>query len=130
MLNHGNGGYASGCRCDTCRVAHAAYQREYSRRNGARARKQERDKRYARPTAPVVYVWMNPDGRADYVGRGTTQRAKSHRAKPWWTADHTLLSMTCDTEWQAMEMEGVWGRVHQPRHNIEGYRHAAQPAQR
>jgi len=38
---------------------------------------------------------------------------------------HTLLIMTCETEWQAMEYEGRWGAHYQPRYNVEGYRHTA-----
>jgi hypothetical protein len=72
----------------------------------------------------IVYVWMNPDGQADYVGRGTKERAQSHKKKSWYTPQHTLLTMTCDNEWQAMEYEGIWGARYQPRYNIEGYRHA------
>ena len=77
---------------------------------------------------PVVYVWMAPDGVADYVGRGTRHRAAKRHVRDgrrdWWTPDHLLLTMTCDSEWHAMEMEGRWGARYQPRYNREGYRHA------
>jgi hypothetical protein len=33
---HGKKGYAKGCRCAYCRAAHAAYQRDYYRRNPGR----------------------------------------------------------------------------------------------
>lgn len=77
---------------------------------------------------PLVYVWVGPDGQADYVGRGTGGRATIHRTQSgrasWWTNRHILLTMTCDSEWQAMEYEGKWGARYLPRHNREGYRHA------
>ena len=82
---------------------------------------------YARQNAPLVYVWIAPDGQADYVGRGGRRRAITHgigiTRADWWTPEHTLLTEACDSEWQAMEMEGRWGAFFQPRHNVEGYRH-------
>lgn len=74
---------------------------------------------------PVVYVWMAPDGKADYVGRGSLRRPMEHRYRKaiWWTLEHCLMTMTCDSEWQAMELEGRWGAYYLPRYNKEGYRH-------
>ena len=93
----------------------------YKRRSSARA---------IAHRGSVVYVWMAPDGRADWVGRGTLHRAGSHgrpasRSRRWWTSRHILLILTCDSEWQAMEYEGKWGAFYQPRQNREGYRHNA-----
>lgn len=74
---------------------------------------------------PIVYVWVSPDGIAEWVGRGTVKRAKHHRyTASWWTPRHILLTMACDSEWQAMEYEGKWGAHYEPRNNREGYRHA------
>lgn len=72
---------------------------------------------------PIVYQWVNPDGTVDYVGRGTQERAMRHRYAPWWTPQHILLTMSCESEWHAMEWEGKWGGLLQPRYNKEGYRH-------
>ena len=73
----------------------------------------------------VVYVWMASDGVADYVGRGSSHRAKIHTtiARKWWTKEHILLTMTCENEWQAMEYEGKWGQYYKPRFNKDGYRY-------
>lgn len=76
----------------------------------------------------VVYAWIAPDGKADYVGRGIGKRPLSHRQRDWWTPQHILVSMTCRAEWEAMAREGEWIGHYQPRHNIEGYRHG--PEQR
>lgn len=96
-------------------------KRRLSHRESQRLRQQ----RYRK--IPIVYVWMTPDGLADYVGRGSRNRALQHKYKslksPWWTPNHVLLSMTCENEWQAMEYEGKWGQFYQPRFNKEGYRH-------
>lgn len=71
---------------------------------------------------PLVYVWINAEGKAEWVGRGTIERAFSHTRKSWWTPQHLLLSMTCNNEWQAMEYEGKWGQYYQPQFNKDGYR--------
>lgn len=81
-----------------------------------------RSRNYALLT-PVVYVCIAGDGTPDYVGRGTYRRARQHAYKDWWTPQHILLTMTCESEWQAMEYEGKWGAHYLPRYNIEGYRH-------
>jgi len=93
-----------------------------------KAQIERQNQRYAEQR-PVVYVWIAPDGKADYVGRGTEARAVSHgypyrrKWSPWWTPEHRLRMKVCDSEWHAMEMEGVWGQFYQPRFNKEGYRH-------
>lgn len=47
MTKHGHGGYKMGCRCDVCRSANAAYQRDYRARARARRDAAEADgKRY------------------------------------------------------------------------------------
>ena len=109
------------------RAEHREELRAKGRAYSAEHREEERARSRAHVAAspPVVYVWMAPDGHADYVGRGTTARTRVHKNKLWWTPEHLLLSMTCDSEWQAMEYEGRWGAFYQPRHNKEGYRHAA-----
>ena len=77
----------------------------------------------------MVYAYFSPDGKVDYVGRGTPNRVKSHKTKSkWWTPQHMVLTMTCDSEWHAMEMEGKWGARYLPRYNKEGYRHESQQA--
>lgn len=125
------------------RLEAAAYMRSWRAANRQRAREIARaaDKRRSRAPdykakqraayqrlKPLVYVWVAPDGQADYVGRGTMARAVKAGVgvtrKAWWTPQHTLLTMTCDSEWHAMEMEGRWGARYLPRHNREGYRHA------
>lgn len=109
--------------------AWGASHREAQHAYAARYRVQNADKvaaaarRKWRSLTAVVYAWFDALGVCDWVGRGTIARARQHRSmKPWWTPLHTLLTMTCDTEWQAMELEGVWGARYQPRHNVEGYR--------
>ena len=104
------------------RAEKTAYQRAYHAANRARQTAYKRARHAA--LKPVVYAWFAPDGSAEYVGRGTSSRADTHRRQPWWTPQHLLLSMSCDSEWQAMEYEGRWGARYQPRHNREGYRHA------
>lgn len=97
---------------------HAYYVAHRKKRNAQTALRQAM-------LAPAVYVWIAPDGQADYVGRGTLARAIRHRhTASWWTPEHYVLIMTCSTEWQAMELEGRWGGFYMPRHNKEGYRHA------
>lgn len=74
---------------------------------------------------PIVYGYFYPDGTAAYVGRGTAFRAKTHKTeKDWWSPDLLLITMTADSEWHAMELEGKWGARYLPLHNKEGYRHA------
>lgn len=73
---------------------------------------------------PVVYVWLDRNGQAEYVGRGTRKRAMSHKyTKSWWTSEHEVVIRQCESEWQAMELEGAWGGQWNPRYNKEGYRH-------
>lgn len=93
------------------------------RREADRERDAARAKERTAALPPIVYVWVAPDGTADYVGRGTIERAKTHRRKSWWTPTHLLLTMACASEWEAMELEGRWGARYLPRHNVEGYRH-------
>ncbi len=107
----------------THREERAAGQKRFKAANRERLAAKQRARQAAMP--PIVYIWMAPDGQADYVGRGTKYRARTHsRHASWWTLEHTLLTMSCETEWQAMEIEGRWGALYQPRHNKEGYRHA------
>ena len=119
------------------RIAHrkelAAYEAAHRETRNARDRvyyaaNRERvlayNRTYRSGLGPIVYAWFAPDGTAEWVGRGTRYRATQHRMKPWWTPQPLLLSMTCDSEWQAMEYEGRWGARYQPVHNREGYRHA------
>lgn len=136
-LRHGvRSSYTNGgCRCQLCRAASRSYVRAYTaahREERAAYRAAwyaaHRDEIAARGAAQptLVYAWIGPNGVADYVGRGVDHRARSHRwLARWWTPQHLLLSMTCESEWQAMEMEGVWGGRLLPRHNKDGYRHAA-----
>ena len=107
-------------------AAHPEISRDYRAGHREERMKELRERYHAQP--PVVYAWFAPAGTAEYVGRGTLARSQTHARtatrKPWWTPEHLVISMTCDSEWQAMEMEGRWGGRYLPRHNKEGYRHA------
>lgn len=71
----------------------------------------------------IVYAWIHPDGAAFYVGRGSTQRAESHKAySSWWTPELILITMTCDNEWHSIEWEGKWGNRLKPIFNRDGNR--------
>lgn len=85
----------------------------------------ERRRQYDKMAPPIVYAYFDAQGNAEYVGRGTKRRADQHKrsGSTWWTEQHTLLTMTCDSEWHAMEMEGKWGGRYLPKYNKEGYRH-------
>ena len=114
----------------TMRVYRTTHSEELkSKRDASRALNREEYNSRARERIanlpPIVYAWIAPDGKADYVGRGTIDRARMHqyKRKIWWTPEHLLISMTCDSEWHAMEMEGKWGGKLLPRYNKEGYRH-------
>jgi hypothetical protein len=73
---------------------------------------------------PVVYAYFDSSGKALYVGRGTFDRVRQHKYRsPWYPDVSLLITMTCDSEWHAMEMEGKWGGRYQPIHNKDGYRH-------
>jgi hypothetical protein len=73
---------------------------------------------------PIVYAYFDEEGTCVYVGRGTINRALTHKyISPWWNKNLTLLSMTCTNEWEAMEYEGKWGGRYFPTMNKEGYRH-------
>jgi hypothetical protein len=100
---------------------YAAHREEHAAYDAAH--REERQAHYAR-MRPMVYAWFDANGICEYVGRGTAPRASSHKRRPWWTSTHVLLTMTCDSEWQAMEYEGIWGARYQPRQNKEGYRHS------
>jgi hypothetical protein len=103
-----------------------AYRRAYYA--GHREAKRAYNAARVASRAPIVYAWFAPDGACEYVGRGTVHRSRHHRYAPWWTPEHYVLTMTCETEWQAMEYEGKWGAAYQPRHNKDGYRHAIRGA--
>ena len=109
-------------------AADVAYHAEYRKKNKDHQTEQSRALLALDRATAIVYAWIASDGLADYVGRGTLRRAKYGATSPscrasWWTPEHTLLTMTCDSEWQAMEYEGIWGARYRPRYNIEGYRH-------
>lgn len=72
----------------------------------------------------VVYAYFDTDGNCIYVGRGSINRAKSHRfASSWWNSTLLLVTMTCKNEWEVMEYEGKWGGKYLPTMNKEGYRY-------
>lgn len=74
----------------------------------------------------IVYAYFDKEGTPIYVGRGTIDRALSHKYSyknsSWWTPDLILLTMTCKDEWEAMEYEGKWGGRYKPWANKEGNR--------
>jgi hypothetical protein len=74
----------------------------------------------------IVYMYFTRDGIPIYVGRGTIDRALSHKYSyknsSWWNKDLILLTMTCKDEWEAMEYEGKWGGLHHPIGNRDGNR--------
>lgn len=74
----------------------------------------------------IVYAYFSKDGVCLYVGRGTIDRAKSHKYpyknSSWWSSDLLLITMTCKNEWEAMEYEGKWGGYYLPKYNKEGNR--------
>ena len=71
---------------------------------------------------PLVYAYFD-NTKAIYVGRGSYERAHSHKYSDWWHPNLLLITMTCDDEWQAMEYEGKWGGRYQPILNKDGYRY-------
>lgn len=96
-MNHGRGGYSSGCRCDACRTAQRDYQRDYYRSKGGNLTRQprvigpcrvcgDRIAHYAH-TEPVhrrcaprpgdVCVWQ--EGPCGWCGQRFTSTANGHR---------------------------------------------------
>ena len=113
--------YAKGL-CDSCYQARQRERRTDLQKNRLHQKQHEWWIKYN--SIPLVYVYMALDGRADYVGRGNNDRVIRHRTKSgWWAPEHIILSMTCNSEWQAMEYEGKWGAFYKPRYNKEGYRY-------
>lgn len=67
------------------------------------------------PYQIIVYAYFDVDGTCLYVGRGKKSRLLNHKNKSvWFKSDSICLSMTCDSEWHAMEMEGRWGGRYLP----------------
>lgn len=71
-------------------------------------------------------MYMTSEGVPIYVGRGTIDRAQSHKYpyknSSWWSQDLVLVTMTCRDEWEAMEYEGKWGGRYHPVANRDGNR--------
>ena len=69
-MNHGTGGYRQGCRCDTCRDAMNAYQRQY------RAQNRRTDRPPAAPARllePRPYWFTFASCRPEYADRPLDQ---------------------------------------------------------
>lgn len=60
-----NSGYVMGCRCDDCRNAHSAYQREYLTRPDARRKHIERAA-FRNRMAYHAFMWVKKNHPAVY----------------------------------------------------------------